>query len=363
MNKDEYIESHKSQTLEKYYEGMYAERNDIIVNVIINKFMNNENLKILDLAAGSADCAQKLLKKLPNIDKYVWNDYSSEIVSQAKKKINDNRFFINTEDCIEINGDFDIVICVSLEHIELDKKIFNNFKDGTFFIVCSPNFDSRGHFRYYQNINEMKYRYRNFIDGKNNKTLVQKNSKKFILWGYKDSENLLNFSSQEELNKYYDKQGYNYLESDFFSKMYKIISNNIKGRVLDIGCWTGMLYDYIDNKNNYLGFDLCSRAIEEAKKKNNSVFFIHDINDYSFPNIGFFDTLYIGGIFYYVTKKRELLDKYIELFKPKRIVIQDICTTSFHEFQDLITSKKNITINFPGLNVERKNRQIIIIDL
>jgi len=363
MNKEQYIESHKNQVLEKYYEGMYAERNDFIINIIVNEFNTKENLKILDLAAGSAYCAQKLLNKLPNIDKYVWNDYSSEIISLAKKKIKDNRFFVNNQDCIEIYGNFDVVICVSLEHIELDKKIFNNFKDGTFFIICSPNFDSRGHFRYYKDINEMKYRYRSFLDGKNNKTIVQKNTKKFILWGYKSSENLLTFSDEKSLNEYYNKKGYDYLESNEFSKIYKIVSNNIVGRVLDICCWTGMLYDHIDIKSNYCGFDLCSKAIAEAKQKNNSVFFVHDINNYSFPNIGSFDTLYFGGVFFYVTKKREFLNKYIELFNPKRIIIQDICTTSFYEIEDLITNKQTINIPYPGLNIERKNRQILIIDL
>jgi 2-polyprenyl-3-methyl-5-hydroxy-6-metoxy-1,4-benzoquinol methylase len=167
MNKDEYNKIITKDTAYKYYEGIYKERNLEIVDIINNEIKNNfsgKNVSILDLAAGCAQIAQYVLKDNSNIVKYVWNDFADNIIDYAKGIIKDDRFIINTDDCMNIKGTFDIVICISLEHILEDIKLINNFSENTFFCICSPNFDSKGHYRFYNNVNEMINRYESLFN-------------------------------------------------------------------------------------------------------------------------------------------------------------------------------------------------------
>lgn len=372
MNKEEYNKIIDIENAKKYYDGVYKERNLEIVKIINNIIKNdfsNKNVRILDLAAGSAQIASLLLEKNTNIVEYIWNDFADEVINYAKTIINDNRFIINTNDCMSIKGDYDIVICVSLEHILDDIKLLNNFSGNTYFCICSPNFNSKGHYRFFQNVNEMVKRYSCIFQSVKNK-IIKFKREKYILYGYKKydfirfEQNNNNFKNNTDLAQMFNKKAYNYLESDNFSEMYKYVADNIINSVLDVGCWTGMLYKNIDTKNiKYLGFDLCKDAINVAIKTfNTNIFIVNDI--YNIIN-KHFDTIYFGGIFYYIDDANKLffLNKYIEIVKPKRIIIQDLQQTNLDMFAIYNPTIYKLKLNYDNLNIERCLRQILIIDL
>lgn len=375
MNKQEYNDVITLDNAKKYYSGMYKDRNLKVVEIINNTIKNNYKntpIKILDLAAGSAQIAELLLKENNNIIQYVWNDFADNVISYAKTIINDERFIINTDDCMNIKGNYDIVICNSLEHILDDIKLLNNFSDDTFFCICSPNFNSKGHYRFFNNVNKMINRY-SFIFRNLNYSIIKctnKKSEKYLLYGYKQYEitKLIqnnNFKSSSQLNTMYDKQAYNYLESDNFSQLYKFISENTVESVLDVGCWTGILYKHIKNKNiEYIGFDLCKKAISQAVKlyNNSKIFFVNDI--YNIINKHVY-TVYFGGLFYYINDNNKLsfIQKYIEVIKPKRIIIQDLQQTNLKMLEIYNPKIFNFKLNYKGLNIERLERQVLIIDL
>jgi SAM-dependent methyltransferase len=160
------------------------------------------------------------------------------------------------------------------------------------------------------------------------------------------------------LSNLYKKKFYSYLESEEFEPLYKYISSNCVGRVLDVGCWTGMLYKNLDH-NNYYGFDLCSEAIEEAKKLNIELFKVCSWYDFYKHNDNF-DTIYFGGVFCYIDDKVDFLNKYLESFNPKKIIIQDIQITDLSCF---IGENKYFKFEYPNLNEERKLRQVKIIQI
>jgi SAM-dependent methyltransferase len=162
----------------------------------------------------------------------------------------------------------------------------------------------------------------------------------------------------------YNKKSYDYLESESFNVIYKYVADNIIGSILDVGCWSGMLYKQITNKNiEYLGFDLCKDAIKDAQNTyNNHIFIVNDICNIIDKH---FDTIYFGGIFYYINDNEKLsfLQKYIEIVKPKRVIIQDLQITNFNMLNIYNPIINKLTINYGNLNIERLQRQIIIIDL
>jgi 2-polyprenyl-3-methyl-5-hydroxy-6-metoxy-1,4-benzoquinol methylase len=75
---------------------------------------------------------------------------------------------------------------------------------------------------------------------------------------------------------------WNYWESDsiemgrysliavLLRKYFKNSNSTSPVRVLDVGCGTGLLLDYIPKKYHYLGIDFSSKAIEEANRKHQS---------------------------------------------------------------------------------------------
>ena len=83
-------------------------------------------------------------------------------------------------------------------------------------------------------------------------------------------------------------------------------SNN-KVSLLDFGCGTAHLFDFLDRKNyqniSYTGLDISQKFIDTAKEKYpNNTFYCIDIFD-SDENIPNFDYIVMNGIF---TEKREL---------------------------------------------------------
>jgi SAM-dependent methyltransferase len=70
-------------------------------------------------------------------------------------------------------------------------------------------------------------------------------------------------------------------------KMSLIINNEVRGRVLDAGCGTGWIAEFID-KDNYVGMDWWKEAVDEAQKRYpEHKFIIGDVSNTGFNNNSF----------------------------------------------------------------------------
>lgn len=100
---------------------------------------------------------------------------------------------------------------------------------------------------------------------------------------------------------------------------YKLISEEIlKNSVLDIGCGTGILEEYLNKEANYLGFDLNKDFIEYGKKRKRNVK-MQSILD--FDNYEKRDVIVICDILHHLCPNHaEILDK-IKIFAKKKIII------------------------------------------
>jgi SAM-dependent methyltransferase len=94
----------------------------------------------------------------------------------------------------------------------------------------------------------------------------------------------------------------------------KIIGKN--KRVLDLGCGTGLLYDYLDKSCTYEGWDLNNKFINENKKKINVV--LKNVFDYEdYPEN---DVIVISDLLHHVVPRHdELIIKAKK--KTKKIVL------------------------------------------
>lgn len=141
-----------------------------------------------------------------------------------------------------------------------------------------------------------------------------------------------------------DKHGDNHLGVDWpkledVDTRYKIMldiikfdeGSNYKVSLLDFGCGTGHLLDFIKRNNNksiiYSGLDISPKFIELAKNKYpDSSFYCIDILDYK-DSISNFDYIVMNGVF---TEKRELsYDEMWDYFTKMITVIYEKCNNGF----------------------------------
>ena len=184
-DKDYYNKAHTPETLRKFYKGLFKERNDALLNMI--KSILPDKVDVLDIAAGSSYIAEELLKS-EKVVSYTWNDFNPMLVDLVSKRINDYRFKIEDFDAEDQTIDFsnfNVVICISLEHIARDFELLDRIKEGTLVVICSPNFGGTSHVRHFKTCDDFEKRYTKYIDVLKNKTINSGNRKKqkFILVG------------------------------------------------------------------------------------------------------------------------------------------------------------------------------------
>ena len=196
--------------IQKYYEGSFADRNNALFDLMKNFLPNN--MVVADIAAGSCHMATNFFEletrehegrrhKDRDIKKYHWNDFNRNVIKEVEARIDSNylkinrlkqNFFIHDFDAEDISAakmvlsEANVMICVSMEHIQHDIGLIRSLKKGAVIGLCSPNCGGSSHVRMFNNIDEFKERYSGLIDIKA-ESMVRKNKKveKYLLCGIK----------------------------------------------------------------------------------------------------------------------------------------------------------------------------------
>lgn len=123
--------------------------------------------RILDIGCESASFV-KFLKNI-NYKNYLDIDFADKVLEFSKKRFPDYNFMIgdlsNREFLKETFKKFNFFVCFEvLEHINLDLELIEEIPQGNEFIFSVPNFDCKGHVRFFKNFNEIKERYSHLLN-------------------------------------------------------------------------------------------------------------------------------------------------------------------------------------------------------
>lgn len=157
-----------------YGKGLYHQRNQLIASII--KEINPSF--IFEIACSYGYLGLEIAKV--SDAHYRASNFSQEVVIYTNKQgiecgLYDARTWLNMF--------YDAYICTSLEHIEDDIGLLRRIPNGAWGIFCVPNFESKGHFRYFEDQRDVVDRYGKYIDDMVVCGVKKGKNKKFIFYG------------------------------------------------------------------------------------------------------------------------------------------------------------------------------------
>ena len=180
---DEFI---TPDNLKKYYQDSYANRNIALYKLVEPMLPGQAN--VLDIASGCSFNAKQFLAD-ERVKKYTMNDFADIVRDDACTRIKDERFSVCERDAEQLGFNFrehNVVICVSLEHIENDLQLVERCEPGTLMVLGSPNGDARAHVRFFLNISGFIRRYEDLVDIKGSTTSGSgRGREKYVICGYR----------------------------------------------------------------------------------------------------------------------------------------------------------------------------------
>lgn len=159
-----YEAEHKKINFDIFNRGIHLERAEFLSDLICKY----NPVSILEFAAGGSILAQQVLKKCPSV-KYCFNDFSMVSLNHAKERLKFDRvsyFGIDIDANYKIFNwaPYDLIICVSLEHLENDKEILQAIPKGKKVLLSIPNIDAPDHVRVLKTDEEIKERYGSILN-------------------------------------------------------------------------------------------------------------------------------------------------------------------------------------------------------
>jgi 2-polyprenyl-3-methyl-5-hydroxy-6-metoxy-1,4-benzoquinol methylase len=115
----------------------------------------------------------------------------------------------------------------------------------------------------------------------------------------------------------------------------KNVSRYISGqRILDFGCGSSKILNFLDSDCTYTEIDKISKIIIENKTSHpQHSFLCFDLENYSFPNLGKFDSIILSAVIEHLSNPEALLKKlYLHSKKNTNLII----TTRNPRFSSLI---------------------------
>ena len=132
----------------------------------INQIKNHvsQPKHIIDLGCGPGHFASLLALYLDTLEKYEGYDFSETAINMAKSLVGkDDRFNFYQQELREFdfpkNKDLVVTMFEFLEHISFDLKLISKIPAGTWIVFSVPSFDSEGHVRWFNSLQEVKNRY------------------------------------------------------------------------------------------------------------------------------------------------------------------------------------------------------------
>jgi SAM-dependent methyltransferase len=113
----------------------------------------------------------------------------------------------------------------------------------------------------------------------------------------------------------------------------EFILPNKKDRILDIGCGTARILDFLPESIGYYGFDINQDYINAAKSKfsNRGIFFCANLDESYLKTFGFFDTILAIGILHHLNNddSKKLIELAKKNLKPGgKFISIDACLIS-----------------------------------
>jgi len=121
------------------------------------------NETIVELGCGCGYLAELLTGRA-----YIGIDFSTAVLEKAKERVGDMTFILadlRESRNFEIYKAFRVFVLLEvLEHIIADQAIIASISPGSRVVFSVPSYDSAGHVRCFKNQNEVKERYREWLD-------------------------------------------------------------------------------------------------------------------------------------------------------------------------------------------------------
>jgi 2-polyprenyl-3-methyl-5-hydroxy-6-metoxy-1,4-benzoquinol methylase len=170
-----------------YGEGMYDRRNKRAAK-LLEHVENIDEMKIFEFACSYGWLAKGILEKFDNVKEYKCTNFSPKVIDFVNKQFaddnNDDRVSIELFDVRDTHKtdltNYNIFICTSLEHIKYDKEFIQFLPKDSYLLFCVPNFDSAGHFRFFEDKQEVIDRYKDLLEFKKRYIIRQNKVLKFI---------------------------------------------------------------------------------------------------------------------------------------------------------------------------------------